>query len=799
MNLAELARRAVEHYRRGDLRAAEQAGRLALAAAPHDPNLLQLLAAVLVAKGHADQAADLLESAIKKITPTPEVLYNLGTALAAAGRHKRAAQCLQQACSARPLNADYHNNLGSVLLGLRRYTEAETSLARALELRPDWPVALYNKGRAAAAQGHHQDAVEIYARAVCHSKPVPAEFMFDMGYSCHMLNRHDQALACYDRAIILRPDYAEAYNDRGNTLLLLQRPAEALASFDRALTLKPRYAEARYNRGNALIHLNCFSEALASFEGAIALKPEYAEAYNGRGIALFRLNRAAEALASCDRALAINPQYADAHHCRGNALVDLGRLMEALASYGRALATKPDASQSLAAYVYVARDICDWTAAEDARQALLESCCRPTFRGACFPILTICDDPEIQLAAAQNFVRNTSTSTSSAELPNIIEGRRKIRVGYLSADFRNHPTSYLIAELIEIHDRTAFEVFGFSSGLDDQSPMRTRMVKAFDVFKDMHGLSDQDLARAVREANIDILVDLGGHTRESRMLALTTRLAPIQATYLGYPATTGAHFIDYAIVDKFIIAEGMDKFFTEKLAYLPDCYQVNDRKRAVSTLTPSRADCELPENAFIFCCFNHANKIGPNVFDVWMRILTRVPNSVLWLLHTNGWMAQNLRKEAEARGVDPKRLVFAPKQDLSDHLARMRLANLFLDTWPYNAHTTGSDALWTGLPLLTYPGRSFASRVAGSLLRAFNMADLIATSLDDYETLAVKLATEPWTMASLTQRMRSNRDTAALFNTNRFRHHIEAALVHMWDQKCRRGKLESFSVPPIEL
>src|SRR5581483_7711756 len=375
-------------------------------------------------------------------------------------------------------------------------------------------------------------------------------------------------------------------------------------------------------------------------------------AYNGRGIALVQLDRASEALASYDRAIALKPDYADAHHCRGNILSDLRRLDEALASYGRAIAIRPEASASLAAFVYVALGICDWPAVERARAPLLESCRRPTFTGACFPVLAITDDLSVQQAAAQNFVRNNAIAVAQPPRPKRAAADGKLRIGYVSADFKNHPVAHLIAELIEVHDRARFVITGFSAGADDRSPMRARLGRAFDAFVDVRSMSDERFGEAVRKAQIDILVDLGGHTHDSRILALAGRPAPVQVTYLGYPATCGAPFIDYAIVDKFVVADGEEKLFTEQLVYLPDCYQANDRKRPVAERTPSRSECGLPEGGFVFCCFNHPNKIGPHVFDVWMRILTAVPDSVLWLLQANAWAPGNLRREAQARGVD---------------------------------------------------------------------------------------------------------------------------------------------------
>lgn len=373
----------------------------------------------------------------------------------------------------------------------------------------------------------------------------------------------------------------------------------------------------------------------------------------------------------------------------------------------------------------------------------------------------------------------------------------KLRVGYLSTDFHRHATAYLIAELFELHDRARVEVCAYSYGPDDGSAIRRRLVGACDRFVEIAGASFEDAARCIYRDEIDILIDLKGYTRATRTEILALKPAPIQVSYLGYPGTMGADFIDYIITDRFISPPDQEPFFSEKFVYLPDCYQVNDRQRKIAEQTPTRTESGLPEDGVVFCCFNNTYKITPAVFDIWMRVLKGIPGSVLWLLEANGGSVVNLRREAKKRGVHPERLVFTPRMSMEKHLARFRIADLFLDTFPYNAHTTASDALWAGLPVLTCAGETFASRVAGSLLTAIGLPELITTSLADYEALALRLARSPARLAGLRKRLQKNRLTAPLFDSPRFTRHIESAYQMMWEVYLKGEAPHRMDVPAL--
>jgi protein O-GlcNAc transferase len=443
---------------------------------------------------------------------------------------------------------------------------------------------------------------------------------------------------------------------------------------------------------------------------------------------------------------------------------------------------------------YLSKQICDWSALADLDRRIVEAV-RGGVAGVT-PFTTVIgpSTPADQLRAARSHLRSMKIEA----LPPIHRGQRhrheRIRVGYLSADFHDHATSYLMAGLFERHDRAKFEISAYSFGPDQKDQSRARLMKAFDRFFDIRPLRDVDAARLLAAHEIDIAVDLKGYTGGARPAILAHRPAPIQVSYLGYPGTMGADFIDYVVADPITVPIDEQAFFTEKIVHLPDCYQANDRERPIAERTPSRAECGLPERGFVFASFNSGLKLTPAFFDIWMRLLKTVPNSVLWLLRDNPWVEANLRREATARGVSPERLVFAPRETLADHLARNRLADLFLDTLPYNAHTTASDALWAGLPVVSCIGTTFAGRVAASLLSAVGLPELITRSLEEYEALARHLASDPARLAGIRAKLVRNRLTTPLFDTDRFRRHLEAAYLEMWRIQQRGEKPRAFAV-----
>ena len=480
---------------------------------------------------------------------------------------------------------------------------------------------------------------------------------------------------------------------------------------------------------------------------------------------------------------------------RGVALVALNRHDEAVTSFDRGYALAPDFAQAddfRAPLLLSKLRICDWTNLAEATGELLAMVRAEKPLSLPYAIVAIPSSPAEQLQCARRYVR------AQPAYPPLWQGEAyahgRLRVAYLSADFNEHPTAYLTAGLFEQHDRSRFEITALSFGQNDNSPPRRRLEAAFEHFIDVGSNSDQEIAALMRRSEIDIAVDLMGFTKDNRLGVLARRAAPIQVNYLGYPGTMGAPYMDYILADATVIPEHHDAFYAERVVRLPGTYQINDNRRAVSQRAPTRGECGLPQNAFVFCCFNNPQKIMPEMFDIWMRLLRATEGSVLWLITGNAKAAPNLRLEAEKRGVAPERLIFAPKASVADHLARHRLADLCLDTLPYNAHTTASDALWAGLPVLTCLGETFAGRVAASLLKAIGLDALITRTLAEYEALALRLAREPAYLATLKDRLISNRDGSLLFDTQSATRHIESAYQTMAEIARRHEKPSGFNV-----
>ncbi len=641
--------------------------------------------------------------------------------------------------------------------------------------------ARFNKGVALHQQGQLVEAERIYGE-VLQQQPNHFGALHLLGVIAAQTRRTERAVELIRKAIGLNAKVAAAHNNLGSALLDLKRPADALASYDKAIALKPDLAEAHYNRGNALKNLKHSADALANYDRAIALKPDYAEAYYIRGNTLMELKRPEEAVASYDQAITLKPDYADAYKDRGNALRDLKRLEEALASYDRAIALKPDLTEVEGLRLHTKMHLCDWSNFENECAHLISAVRNGKENTQPFPFLALPSSSDDQLQCARLYIANKHPPSDKP----IWRGERynhdRIRVAYASADFRQHPVSLLMAGMLECHDKSRFDITAISFGPDDSSEMRQRLKAAFEHFIDAKTYSDNQISSLVKELEVDILVDLMGFTGDSRTGLFARRPAPIQVNYLGYPGTMGAQYIDYIIADRIVIPEDQQDFYAEKVVYLPNSFQPTDRKRRIADKTFTRAEAGLPQEGFVFCCFNTNYKITPGVYDSWMRTLRRVDGSVLWLAAQSPTVEHNLRNEAAARGVNVERLIFAPLMALPEHQARLRLADLFLDTLPYNAGTTASDMLWAGLPVLTRIGDTFVGRMAASVLNAIRMPELVTTTPEAFEQMAIDLATHPEKLATIKHKLTENRLTTPLFDTKLFTKHIEAAYTAMYER-----------------
>lgn len=549
--------------------------------------------------------------------------------------------------------------------------------------------------------------------------------------------------------------------------------------------------------GVALARQGKYAEALAVFENVLLVEPGSEEANNNAANVLSELGRDEEALPYLQKVVRFNPQHGDALYNLGTVLQNLGRHEEAIDALENALRASPDNSYALGYLIWNELAICRWRELPVRIQALRRQIGQAAAPAAPFVLVALPVTPAEQRACAELHVQRKLPLPPAPLWQGTRKRRGRLRIAYLSADFHEHATAYLAVRLFELHDRSQFETLGVSYGKPEASPMRRRLEQAFDEFIDVRTQSDEQIAALLRAREIDVAVDLKGHTTGARLGILAYRPAPVQVTYLGFPATTGASFIDYVLADRFVIPEEERGAYTESVVYLPHSYQVNDSTRKISPAEPDRTALGLPPRGFVFCCFNNSYKIRPDVFAIWMRLLASIPNSVLWLLADNASALENLRQAAASFGIDAQRLVFASRVPTAEHLARQRVADLFLDTVPYNAHTTASDALWAGVPVLTAAGSAFAGRVAGSLLHAIGLSELVTTTLEQYETLALRLARDPVLLGHFRTRLQQNRDIFPLFDTDRFRRHIESAFLAMWDRQERALAPAPFEVTEI--
>jgi protein O-GlcNAc transferase len=812
----------VQHHQAGQLQAAEQIYRQILQVDPYHPEALHLLGFLYHQAGRHDLAVDYINQAILLSGKQAPFHHNLGDAYRALGRFPDAVACYQNALKLKPdllesqnnlgltyqeqgqldLAAasfqsalqlspgdfDIHNNLVNVFLNQGRNAEALAVAERALNLQPS-DASLHNKrGVALKRLGRLDEAVETYQQALQLS-PGLFETHYNLGVLLQDKGQMDEAEAKYRAALQWNPNFAQAYCALGIVLKEQGKLDLASAYLRHALKLQPNSPDAYCNLGSVYKDLGRLDEAIACQRQALALKPDFAEAFNNLGNALGEQGSLDEATESLRKALIIKPDFAMAYNNLGNALVKKGIPGEATECYQKALALQPDNLTYLAHLIHQRQHVCQWENLTNLSQQLIEGIDREfaSDKAAGVPSFSFLVLPTPTTAAQQlRCAQMESLKFNSLPALHSPAGRRakeKITLGYLSGDYQLHATAYLIAELFEKHDRDRFEVIGYGYGPDDGSAMRQRLLAAFDKFVDLRDVSFQESAQRIAADEVDILIDLKGYAGATRPAILAMRPASIQVNYLGYPGTMGAPFMDYILVDNFIVPDDQQPYFTEKLIHLPGCYQINDSKREIASHTPTRAECDLPAEGFVFCDFNNSYKITPEVFSIWMELLKEVPGSVLWLLEGNSAVAVNLRREAEVRGVARDRLIFAAKKPMAEHLARHRLADLFLDTFPVCAHTTASDALWAGCPLLTLAGATFIARVAGSLLRTIGLPELITTSFDEYKAQALRLARDAQMLADLRARLSDNRLTSNLFDSTLFTRNLEKAYARMWESK----------------
>lgn len=675
------------------------------------------------------------------------------------------------------------NISGVLALKMRRQDEAIVHFQRAAELKPDFAEVHANLGNLYRELGHSRKAEQSY-RAALSYKPNEALILSGLGNVLVTLNRLDEALVCFQDAIERAPNDPEIYNSLGNLYHQTADWDAAVVCYRRAVEINPRYAPAYNNLGSVERNLGRLETASFYFLEAVRLDPEFAQAFSNLGALRQAQGKAGEAMAYMKKAVEMRPDLSAPHASLGNLYGALGEAELAFSSYRKALEIAPNDLPVLASARHQQAMMCQWDDFTTASYSQLLNADIKETGGPILPpfvIVTHFDDPALQLKAAAGWTKNLTKGITPAMITPDGKTDRRIRIGYYSPDLRDHPLTQLMIGMLETIDKSRFELHAFSFSPEDiESPMRDRVRRTVEGFYDVREQAPDAIASRSREIGIDIAVDLAGFTGSSRPAIFAHRAGGVQVGYLGYPGTSGSPHWDYFIADRMLVPPGSEGYFSEKLVFMPDSYQANDNGKIISQTLMTRAECGLPETGFVFCCFNNSYKITPVEFDIWMRLLRAVPGSVLWLLKGDEHVVGNLSREASLRGVDPTRLVFAERMKTEEHLARHRLADLFLDTFVCNAHTTTSDALWAGLPVLTRPGNSFCARVAGSLVTAANLPELAVQSVEDYEAMALDLALSPARLARLRERLAGDHSRLPLFDTERYTRNMERAYEAMF-------------------
>jgi predicted O-linked N-acetylglucosamine transferase (SPINDLY family) len=738
----------------------------------------------------------------------------VGACYKALGQLEGSAKMFKTAVEIKPDYAEAHKNLGITLRELGQFDEAILSLKKAISINPDYVDAYYNLAIACKDIDKLDNAIQSYQKAVG-INPNFAEAYNNLGNVYKDLEQFDHALNSYQKAVGINPNFAEAYNNLGNVYKDLEQFDDAVLSYNKALDANDNLYQASYNLGISLKQLKQFDKAIKMFMNVIDIKPNYAEAYNNLGTCFTMLGQMNTAIHYFEKTLELKPNYAQAHNGLGNVLIILGKVKQAISCFEKATKINPDFAEAYknlgnaykkmkkrdTSLIYFEKankmksnldfilgdilnskmHLCIWDDFQESISDLRNKIVNNEKVIDSFNLLGLIDEPALQRKASIIRINSEFPKNNSSPLVSRYNKHQKIRIGYFSGDFREHPVALLTAGLYETHDRDHFEIHAFSLGPDTNDEMNLRIKAGVDHFHNVQPMSHKEIVELARSLEIDIAVDLAGLTAKSRTDVFAMSAAPIQLSYIGWLGTMGADYYDYLIADPVMIPKENQKYYVEKIVYLPS-FQVNDSKDLPPDIVMTRKDAGLPEEGFVFCCFNNTYKFTPTTFDSWARILSEVDNSVLIVYTNNDLSKKNLTKEIVERGIAANRLIFGDSLDRPEYLARYRVADLFLDTQPYNAGTTASDALKMGLPILTLKGQSYQSRMGASILNAVSLPELITNTPEEYESLAIQLGNDPEKMQAIKDKLANNLSSAPLFDTKRFTKNIEAAYNEMYER-----------------
>ena len=751
----------------------------------------------------------------KKNNTNPEKLLKIATEFIQNNQFELALKTLKEARVNFPKEFSFINLLAQVSLRNNHLNDGINLLKKSLEINKNQPLALLDLGIALSLNNQLDEAI-VYFDKSAKLDPRNLKALSRKAVTLRKINRFNEAIECFQKIIDLSSDYIDAYIQKAELLYVIGKLEESLYIYQQAIKIDIENADLYIRCAIIFNKLGRVDEAISSYYKSIEMKPKDSVGYKGLGYIYKALRKYDQSYLYLKKAININPDYevysnlgqlccqmgnykegiiyydkanmfetgkAEAYCLKAYAQIAEDNITQAISSFDKAIENEKDHAFTFGERLYWKNNICDWSNFEhDLNFINLKTkenkCISPPLAACSFS-----DDPEIQKLGAELFVNQRFPSDKSLGPINKYSKNKRIKIGYFSGDFRDHPVAYLVTELFEKHDKSKFELFAFSVSDRIESETRLRIEKPFDEFIDVANLSDKDVALLAREKKIDIAIDLGGFTKNSRPSIFSMKVAPIQINYLGYPGTTGADYIDYNISDKFIIPEELQKYYTEKIIYLPRCFQPNEEKLTLGKKIFSRESEGLPETAFIFCCFNNSWKITPKIFKLWMNLLSVVDGSVLWFPGFSQVAINNLRSESVKLGIDQNRLIFSTKENLrEDYYSKIKLADIFLDCFPYGAHTTASDFLRSGVPIVTLRGTTFPSRVASSLLINLNLSELIATTELNYESLAIELARNPKYFEEVKAKLIKNINSSTLFNTAQYAKSIESSYIQAYDR-----------------
>ena len=699
-----------------------------------------------------------------------------------------------------PKNFNFLHLLGAITFEEKDYIKSEKIISEVSRLKPQaevfqlYALILFKLKKFDLALRSWDDVIKL--------KPNNAEAYNNKGNILFLLEKYEASIESFKEAIKIKPDYADAYNNLGNPLWKQKKIDESLLSYKKAIEINPNHPEAHNNLGMGLHKLKKYETAFQSYENAIRIKPDYAEAHYNKGNLLFELEKIDKSLESYDTAINLNPNYAEAYFNKGIVLLAANVNDEALENFKKVLNIKPEFENLPGTIIYTKLKLCDWKNFDEDFKNFKKAVLDPKKSVNPHNLLFTYDSLKAQISVAKkwsdkliSFNLGDNETLNFNNLNKSYKSDKKIKIGYFSADFRKHAVGNLVVNLFELHDKSKFEIYCFYFGPDTNDEIYQRISNTVYKFINVRSKSEKEIAQLSRDLKIDISIDLMGYTIKNRSKIFIEKCAPLQVSYLGYPGTTGANYIDYIIADKIVIPKENQEFYSEKIIYLPNSFMLNDSTKKISRKIFSKEELGLPSNGFIFCCFNQSYKILPETFDIWMKILKRVEDSVLWLFKSNEACCKNLKQEASHRGIDPKRIIFANRlPSFEEHLARYKVADLFLDTSPYNAHSTCCDSLKAGLPVLTLQGETYSSRVSSSLLNVLDLKELIIKSKKKYEEKAVELANDLSVLKNIKKKLDHTKNSVSLFNTKLLTNHIEKGYLEIYKKYCDNKKPENIEL-----